>query len=656
MKKFVAVFLAAVLLCLLQSPALRPAAAAAETEQAAIKCAAVPPDAEDGGFFGFLKGIFTRFLSVLKMLCMLLQGKIQRTEQEGGENRLIADVVMDKARYLPGEQPVLTVTLCSEKDAQVELSVRATHLTKTVCEGSRTVGLNAGETVQQTFILHLPETDFTAYAVEVYAKEGEEAVDTAMTAAEIASDWSRFPRYGYLTNYTAQTDAQLDATIGRLNRYHITGLFFYDVLDRHDQPLAGTAEAPVETWQTLARQNASFDAVKGLIDRGHALGMNAYLYNLIFGAYQDYEAQGISREWGLFKDENGAQQDYHGELPGSWETQRIYLFDPANENWQTYYLNAMKDVLNVFGYDGVQEDSLGSRGTVYNAAGGEVDLAEAYVPLLNRLHNELGTRVIFNPVSGYGMSQMLAQTDYDICYEEFWPHDGEGYKNLRDTVFWLKSQMDSAEKGLVIAAYMNRDNQSGAFNPPGILLADAVLMASGAAHLELGDTGMLRSEYYPGGSLSIGDDLNAALERYYSFFVAYENLLRNNAFTLSAQQTRIDRKDVPVDPEPDSVWCINRENADGEMLLNFINLKGVSDLRWADADGAQVMPEKQTGLRVKQYVAEKPSHVYLASPDRSAGVMEEIPFLSGVDINGRYVTFVLPELEIWDLVYIACDA
>ncbi|MBQ7638227.1 MAG: glycoside hydrolase family 66 protein [Clostridia bacterium] len=649
MKKNVSILLAAVLLCMLQLPVIRPFAAAVETEQAAVECSAVTVLSKDGVSAGFFKTVITRLLTALKMLCMLIQYK---TEQESRDERLITDVLMDKARYMPGEKPVLSVTLCAQKDAQIELTVKATYLTKTVCEGNRSLTLKAGEIVRQSFTLSLPEKDFTAYAVEIYAKEEKQTVDAAMTAAEVASDWYRFPRYGYLTNYTAQTDAQLDATIERLNRFHITGLFFYDVLDRHDWPLAGTANNPAAAWQTLAKQNASFDTVKGLIDRGHSRGMNSYIYNLLFGAYQDYADFGIDAAWGLYKDRNGVEQDYHGELPGSWETQRIYLFDPANVNWQNHYLKAMRDALDVFGYDGIQEDSLGSRGTVYDANGNEVDLAEAYVPLLNRLHNELGTRVIFNPVSGYGLTQTLAKTDYDICYEEFWPWDGEGYKNLRDTVFRLKSEMGSCDKGIVLAAYMDKDNQTGEFNTPGILLTDAVLMASGAAHLELGDTGMLKSEYYPGGTLSIGDELNAALQRYYSFFVAYENLLRDNSFTLSERQTRIDLKRVSSDPKQNSVWCVNRENAAGEMLLNFINLNGVSDLRWADADGAQVMPGKQKGLCVKQYVPEKPAHVYLASPDLKAGVMEEIPFTSGRDFNGSYISFILPELDVWDLVYI----
>ena len=652
MKRIVSILLAAVLICLPQMPAVRSAAAANETGQAVAISENVYTAADNKGAGGFFDRFVARLDALLTMLRIMINSK---TEHESGGTDLITDVLMDKARYLPGEMPVLTVMLYGEKDTQTELTVRVTHLTQTICEETRAVMLKAGESVQEIFTLKLPETDFTAYAVEIYAAEGGETVDTAMTAAEVASNWSRFPRYGYLTNYTAQTDEELDTVIGRLNRFHITGLFFYDVLDRHDQPLAGTPENPDAEWQTLARQNASFDTVKGLIDRGHALGMNSYLYNLLFGAYQDYVEQGIDPAWGLYKkNENGVlTQDYHGELPGFWETQRIYLFNPANKNWQDYYLKAMKDALEVFGYDGIQADSLGSRGTVYDTDGNEINLAESYVPLLNRLHDELGTKVIFNPVSAYGMPEMLSRTEYDICYEEFWPHDGEEYRNLRDTVFWLKNQMGGTDKGLVIAAYMDRDNNSGSFNLPGILLTDAVLMASGAAHLELGDTGMLRSEYYPGGTLAVSGELNTALQQYYSFFVAYENLLRDNAFTLSDKKTRIGLKRTPADPESDSVWCINRESTEGEMLLNFINLKGVTDLRWADADGTQAMPEKQKGMLVKQYVTEKPAHVYLASPDKNAGVMEEIPFVTGCDINGSYVSFVLPELDFWDFVYLA---
>ena len=248
----------------------REAPAAAETAVASETCAQA-----------FFRQITTR----LSMLCRLLKRLFAAHKTEEPEKTsVIRDVVTDKSRYLPGERPEVSVTLCSEKDASAELTVRATHFAEAVFEETVPVGLTAGEPVTKAVTLTLPETDFTGYAVEAYLRQGEQTVDCAMTAAEVASDWSRFPRYGYLTDYTAKSPEALDAVIDRLNRFHITGLFFYDVMDRHDRPLAGTADHPDAAWQTLARQNASFSSVKGLIDRGHTRGMNAYLYNLLFGA------------------------------------------------------------------------------------------------------------------------------------------------------------------------------------------------------------------------------------------------------------------------------------------------------------------------------------------------------------------------------------
>lgn len=595
----------------------------------------------------FLRQVMTR----LSMLCELLRRVFCKDETGAAvETDVIRDLTVDKSRYLPGERPQVSVTLCAEEDATAELTVRAIHFAETVFKETIPVELTAGESVTETFTLTLPETDFTGYAVEAYLRQGEQTVDCAMTAAEVASDWSRFPRYGYLTDYTAKSPEALDAVVDRLNRFHITGLFFYDVMDRHDRPLAGTADHPDAVWQTLARQNASFDTVKGLIDRGHARGMNAYLYNLLFGAYQDYEARGVDRSWGLFRDPQAQQQDYHGELPGAWETQRIYLFNPANRSWQDHYLKVTKDVLGAFGYDGLQADSLGGRGALYDADGDEVNLAEAYVPLLNRVHDELGTRVIFNPVSGYGSEEMLSGTDYDIVYEEFWESDGKGYRDLRNEVYRLREKMTD-DKGVVLAAYMDRNSTADAFNPAGVLLTDATLMASGAAHLELGDTGMLKSEYYPGSTLTVDETLNAALERYYSFSVAYENLLRNAAFRPTDKQTKINLLTVKDKPRKNAVWCVNRENGNGDLVLNFINFTGLDRLEWMDADGTQSMPEKRTDLHVLQYVKEYPSHVYLASPDGS-GIMEELPFAEGRGLKGKYVTFILPELNVWSMIYI----
>lgn len=48
----------------------------------------------------------------------------------------------------------------------------------------------------------------------------------AFTAIDVSSAWTRFPRYGYVWDFTPGVDAQ--AKIETLCRFHINGLQFYD--------------------------------------------------------------------------------------------------------------------------------------------------------------------------------------------------------------------------------------------------------------------------------------------------------------------------------------------------------------------------------------------------------------------------------------------
>ncbi len=562
---------------------------------------------------------------------------------------MIQDLYVDKARYNPGEEVRLTVELETEEPGELELRVQARHLAEVVFEKTESLTLEAGKAQSKTLTLSLPEDDFTAYSVEAYLLRDGKTVDMEMTAAEVASDWSRFPRYGYLTKYGSQTEEQIQKTIQRLNKYHITGLFFYDVLDCHEKPLAGTVEAPEAGWKTLSNSYASAETVSKLIDYGHEHNMNSYLYNLIFGAYDGYESSGVQAEWGLYKDSRHESQDYHGDFADSWETKRLYLFNPANKAWQDYYLKAAKDVLEVYHYDGLQIDSLGSRGSCYDFSGADVDLKSTYASLLNRLAKELDTRVIFNPVSGYGQEETLADVDYDIIYEEVWPGDGGSYGSLKYEVDSVRNQLREG-KGLAIAAYMNYKKQSGAFNMAGVLLTDATLMASGASHLELGDTGMLKNEYYPGASLRIGEKLEAALRNYYSFSVAYENYLRDLDFREIIARTYVNDKSCAQNSMPGKIWAFTRQDKSGQRVINFINLMGVEEDAWVDNYGKQKSPEKQVNPTVKHYVTEVPTHIYFASPDYQEGILTELSFETGEDENGKFVRFTMPSLEYWDMV------
>jgi dextranase len=197
---------------------------------------------------------------------------------------------------------------------------------------------------------------------------------------------------------------------------------------------------------------------------------------------------------------------------------------------------------------------------------------------------------------------------------------------------------------------MNYGKNGDTFNRPGINLTNAALLAAGGSHLELGDTGMLCSEYYPGKSLRITEELSDDLRRYYSFMTAYENLLRGPGLSEIASSVYIGGNLTSSLAEKDRVWSFSKQKEDGTEICHFINLMGAAHTNWADEKGTQKEPTLLLNQTVRLYPAKIPRTVSLASPDWQRGIMAEIPFIPGKDGRGDYIEFVLPLLEYWTMI------
>ncbi len=182
-----------------------------------------------------------------------------------------------------------------------------------------------------------------------------------MSAVDVSSDWNVFPRYAYITKLDNRTDGEINAALDRLKKHHINGLFYYDVFDSQETPLAGTVEAPAPEWKSLAGQTVTGESLRKTIDGGHQRNMNSFFYNLIFGAYDGYEEKGIQPEWGLYKDGRHMEQDVHDLSGSGWETEKLWMFNPADPQWQEHFVQVHRDLLSVYPFDGLQMDSLGNR-------------------------------------------------------------------------------------------------------------------------------------------------------------------------------------------------------------------------------------------------------------------------------------------------------
>ena len=575
------------------------------------------------------------------------------------ESGVLADVTTDRARYDPGAGVVVTVALANTGRVSLRGTVRllCQHLDAVLTgpPAPQAFRLTPGQASRLRFVWQPPRTDFQGYRVEASASDAAgRPLGNLSTAVDVSSDWTRFPRYGYVSGYPDQPAAASRGVIRRLKDYHLNALQFYDWQWRHETPLAGTVAHPAPVWKDLAGRATSRRTILDLIRSGHDCGMAALNYNLLYGAWSGYTDQGVDFRWGLW-DASGTDQ-YSVPMPGGWQTPRLYFFNPADLGWQAFLIGRERQVFAAYPFDGWHVDQIGDPGgKKYDHAGNAVDVWKTFLPFLRAANTGLRKTLIFNNVGGYALYDTAAHAPVDAVYVECWPFAGQRtYADLKVMVDQAREW--SGGKGVILAAYLDYDaahaaegHTGGAFNPPGVLLTDAAIFASGGSHIELGDgSSLLDNEYFPNHNLRPSPDLLARLRGYYDFAVAYENLLRDDrqteggAISLSVPQSR--------DAAPDAVWAFAKADAH-RHVLHLVNLRGESDNAWRDTNGTYPAPTPQTDVMVKyHYGSGVITRAYWASPDVRGGRTITLPYRIGTDAVGRYVQLTVPSLAYWDVI------
>lgn len=569
------------------------------------------------------------------------------------QDKLIMDVYTDKSRYNPGDKVNISMDLRNETDSDFAgvLEMKFKHINKEVEVKKESINLKKGENKKIEIEWKSPAEDFKGYLLEVRAKDGRKLLDKRNTAIDISSDWAKFPRYGYLADYPKQESEITSSVIERLNKFHINGLQFYDWQYKHEKPLSGTVDKPVDKWPDIANRDTYSQTVKDYIKFAHDKNMMAANYNLIFGAYYNYEESGAKKEWGLYKDDEHIEQDYH-PLPSSWATDKINIMNPANNEWQNFYVEKEIEAMRVYDFDVLHGDTLGPRGTLYDYDGKEVKLQETYAGFLNKFKKATSKRILLNTVSEYGKNEVAKTADLDFLYTEVWPPSFKSYETLKRTID-NDIALTDGKKASVIAAYMNYgiNGQTGEFNEHAVRLTDAAIFAAGGAHLELGDGGMLSSEYFPVKNLKVTSSLDRALRSYYDFLVAYENILRDGMKDLEVD-IKIDGINTSNEAMTENVWTYSKEN-DKYMTVQFINLLSRGENSWRDDSGDCEAPEVKKDFVVKVYTdLTKVRNINLASPDLQDGTSVALNYETKKDDNGSYLEIKVPELKYWDMIYI----
>lgn len=568
----------------------------------------------------------------------------------------IIGVVTDKARYAPGEKIQLEVQV--DKEGHVSngshLLVELQDCGTVVAARNFPVKLNGTGTTSLSHSLVAPTQDFHGYRISVRLLDasGHELANGA-SAVDVSSNWARFPRYGYVANYEAGTAA--DRWVETLNRYHINGLQFYDVQYKHHLPTPVGSQLP-EYWPDVAGRQISRDTVLALLRGAKSRNMITMVYNASYAAYSDAftDGSGVKLAWASWPDagvERTAATVKSFRLPQGWATASLTYMNQADPHWRAYLFARMRELFGKLPFDGWHIDTYGDS-EAWADDRSRIDFPATFPSFVNEARQSTGRPVVLNTVSGLGQAG-LANSASEFIYSELWPEDHATYSSIVKAVDEIRAA--NPKKAIVFAAYLHRalaeklaeQGRHTEFNVPSVLLADAVVFASGASHIELGDGDRMLSRPYfvEDKTISTTPELRAKLRDYYDFLVAYENHLQEG-FTSASIPVSLSGARQTTSGEPGAVWTLTRHN-DHETVLHLINLVGQKSDQWRDDEKTYPEPPALHDLRLRVKLDHEFTSAGWASPDIDHGAWHELKLAK--DKSGE-VEFVLPELHYWTAI------
>ena len=577
------------------------------------------------------------FVALLSLIITSYNCKKDRIKDNTGlinqQSSEAVNIATDKAIYAPGEK----VTFSIDKKLPAGTIISYKYLNYEVQKETL-----AGTSWNWT----APATDFSGYMVELSGNENGKNKIYGCIAVDVSSDWSHFPRYGFLSAYGQLSNNYMDSVLNYLNRLHINGLQFYDWDYEHHQPLAGTVSDPAENWKDIANRTNYKSTVDYYISSAHTRNIMAMSYNLCYGALNDAASDGVSDQWYMYKDIQHQTKDVLN-LPPPFKS-KIYLLDPSNVQWQQYIAGKTNDMYAVYKFDGYHVDQMGDLGTTYDYNGDKINVANGFNSFLTAMKKfSSSKRLVMNAVNQFGQ-EGIATAPVDFLYTEVWAPN-EGYSDLA-RIIQDNNSFSNNTKQTVLTAYMdyNLAESPGYFNTPGVLMTDAVIFAFGGAHLELGEH-MLGKEYFPNNNLQIHADLKSAMINYYDFLTSYQNILRSggtfNNPIITSSDGKMKLNNWP--PASGSVSVIGKDLGQ-KQIINLINFVNASSLNWRDADGKQTVPQTFTNVALNFQSSKTIKKIWFASPDVDFGASQNIDFTQ----SGNSVNFTLPSLQYWDMIVI----
>jgi len=531
----------------------------------------------------------------------------------------IVDFYPSQGSFAPSEAVTFLIELETSVSQDITLRIFIRHLAEQPIIIEKQFQLTSGEqTIQMQWTPPAKPAGYSA-RLEILPANASPAL-YATTAFDVLSTWTDFPRYGFLTDFSASR-ADPEAALKKLTRFHVNGLQFYDWQYRHDQLLA-----PAEQYVDPLGREMSLATIRKLVDAAHQHGMASMPYLAIYAASADFWR--AHPDWALY-DEAGN--------PIAFGENFLGLMDPSSGSpWSGHLLAEGARALQEIPFDGLHIDQYGDPKFAWDSHRNPVDLPRAFVDFIQSASDQHPNRtILFNAVGNWPV-EALADSAVDFMYIEVWFPDVK-YRQLAEIV--LNAVRLSHGKAVVIALYLS------ASRPANNLLADSVILACGGTRIELGEGARLLSDPYFPKHEEISSDLYSALRQLSDFAV-------RNGEWLSSYTLPIAEKDnwaaSELNPEfitaDDSIMTVARHypNSLAIQLVNFYGLDPRQ--RW---DETHVAPMPCQNVSIKIQVDKRPSQISWDCPEQSDGLrMLDFEHSNGI------LTFQIPQINFTGLVAI----
>ncbi|MGO2957408.1 MAG: glycoside hydrolase family 66 protein [Acetobacter sp.] len=608
---------------------------------------------------------------------------------------LIRSINTDRATYNVNETALVDVTLTNATSTPFTGSVTATVSGRGVTVGEPVTASVASLAVGAStdVVLRIPVSQsvrWQGYFVNITAQNsGGAQIDQQTTAIDESPDWWTYPRMcwvvGAYTDWGGWTPTLFSnpaADVKGLNAYKCNNLQIYNVLYRWHQPLSGA-----ENYINGDGQNISVSLIRQYIAAAKSQRMGTLMYMPIYSANRglapDFtrDGSGVSLKWAAFTSACGSgctvADAWNGGFPA------IAIMNPNNTDWQAYWAQQVANWQQALGFDGLFGDTYGMiNRALWDWYGNRIIMDKAYSSFITNVTNRTNMPMVLNPAGSYNEQDLVQSGREAFHLVERWNNPSDighfggfltkarqvwGWANRTPNNIGLDWDMGlNKTLGASKSCTINGGTTACTFNTPGVLYQEAAMLATGAHHAWIVDgqqnpgdgARFISNDDFPvGNQLSPNPDMVQGEYDYQTFGVAYEKLLRLNISASAAAVPSITSGATgSTTAAAGKVWLFQNHRS-GFDILHLLNYQQMSAASFSDVNdnAANAAAPTATGaLQVKMYYTSGGTlgDLYTASPDVNHGAPVKLTYATGSDASGGFITFTLPSLKYWDMVWL----